>query len=193
MFVEAYNDPKKGTQNDPRAGIQRGSNRVISNGRNRSVSKDSLARNGANSEHNRSQLDGESALGRNGSNGNQKQAEERPETRKFLNAFGACNFIVTWNGEDVGELLSAILFARQAGDRFIQDKLIEYILNIPYRNPRPEDIPAFVGKPGPSKGGPVWAVDKQGYALVGMPGSESIVSVDELREQIKGPDMVGNV
>jgi hypothetical protein len=192
MFVEAYNDPKKGTQIDPRVGIHRGSNRATPNGRNRSVSKDSLARNGANSEHNPSHFEVEIDAGKNGSNGNQKSGQESPDTKKFLNAFGACNFIVTWDGEDVGELLSAILFARHTGDRFIQDKLIEYILNIPFRNPRPEDIPAFVGKPGPAKGGPVWAVDKHGRALVGMPGSESIVDINELREKIKGPDMVGN-
>ncbi len=96
-------------------------------------------------------------------------------TTKFQNPYGACNFIVTWDGEDVREVLSAIRFAREAGDRFIQDKLIEYILNIPFRNPRPADIPAFVGKP-------VWAVDKHGRALVGMPGSETIIDVSELRE-----------
>lgn len=95
----------------------------------------------------------------------------------FRNAYAACNFIVTWNGEDVREVLDAIQCAREFGDRFIQDKLIEYILTIPFRNPRPSDIPAFVGKP-------VWAVDKQGRALVGMPGSETIVDVASLREQL---------
>ncbi|MDP4243362.1 MAG: hypothetical protein Q8922_08445 [Bacteroidota bacterium] len=94
--------------------------------------------------------------------------------QKFINPFGACNFIVTWDGEDVRELLAAIQCARQSTDRFIQDKLIEYILNIPYRHPRPADIPAFVGKP-------VWAVDRQGRALIGMPGDESIVEAETLR------------
>ena len=101
------------------------------------------------------------------------------ESKAFQTAFGACNFIVNWNGEDVGELLEAIHFARLTGDRFIQDKLIEYILNIPYRVPRPEDIPAFVGKP-------VWAVDHHGHALVGMPGTETIVDVSTLRQSIAG-------
>ncbi len=93
---------------------------------------------------------------------------------KFQNAYAACNFIVTWDGEDARELFEAIRCARDSQDRFIQDKLIEYILNIPFRNPRPVDIPAFVGKP-------IWAVDKHGRALVGMPGSETIVDVGSLR------------
>ena len=192
MFVEAYNDPKKRISHDPATGINREFNRETFNGRNHSVAKQSLPRNGAKSEHTRSHFEGEINPNRNGSNDDQKPEQESPEPKKFLNAFGACNFIVTWDGEDVRQLLSAILFARQSGDRFIQDKLIEYILNIPYRNPRPKDIPAFVGNPGSFKGGPVWAVDKQGHALVGMPGSESIVDVSYLREQIKGHDMVDN-
>lgn len=98
---------------------------------------------------------------------------------KFQNAYAACNFIVTWNGETVEELFEAIRCARESQDRFIQDKLIEYILNIPFRNPRPSDIPAFVGKP-------VWAVDKHGHALVGMPGSEAIVGIESLRSQSRG-------
>jgi len=97
---------------------------------------------------------------------------------KFQSPFGACNFIVTWDGEDVRELLAAINCARQSGDRFIQDKLIEYILNIPFRNPRPADIPAFIGKP-------VWAVDKHGRVLIGMPGTETIVEASALKEQLK--------
>src|SRR5207247_2575501 len=101
-------------------------------------------------------------------------SEHNHQEHKFTNPFGACNFIVTWDGEDVEELLSAIRCARQSTDRFIQDKLIEYILNIPYRNPRPTDIPAFSGRP-------VWAVDRHGHALVGMPGNESIVQAETLR------------
>ena len=97
--------------------------------------------------------------------------------RTFRNPYEACNFIVTWNGEDVQDLFQAIRCARESQDRFIQDKLIEYILNIPFRNPRPADIPAFVGKP-------VWAVDKHGLVLVGMPGSESIVTIESLRAQL---------
>jgi hypothetical protein len=92
----------------------------------------------------------------------------------FTNPFGACNFIVTWDGEDVRELLDAIKCARTSSDRFIQDKLIEYILNIPIRNPRPSDVPAFAGKP-------VWAVDHHGRALIGMPGSEEVVDAETLK------------
>jgi hypothetical protein len=99
---------------------------------------------------------------------------------KFQNPYGACNFIVTWDGENVNDVLDAIRFARASGDRFIQDKLIEYILNIPLRHPRPLDIPAFVGRP-------VWAVDAHGRALVGMPGAESIVDVEWLRRQVNHP------
>src|SRR6266540_878730 len=102
----------------------------------------------------------------------ERTALERSQAA-FTNPFGACNFIVTWNGEDVRELLEAIKCARTSNDRFIQDKLIEYILNIPIRNPRPSDIPAFAGKP-------VWAVDRHGQALVGMPGNEVIVEAETL-------------
>ncbi|MFI5201582.1 MAG: hypothetical protein ACHQNE_04295, partial [Candidatus Kapaibacterium sp.] len=96
---------------------------------------------------------------------------------KFQNPYGACNFIVTWDGENASDVLDAIRFARESDDRFIQDKLIEYILNIPLRHPRPLDIPAFVGHP-------IWAVDNHGRALIGMPGAESIVSVEWLRQQL---------
>lgn len=100
-----------------------------------------------------------------------------PMRMMFQNPYAACNFIVTWDGENVGEVLDAIRYARECGDRFIQDKLIEYILNIPLRHPRPLDIPAFVEKP-------VWAVDKHGRALIGMPGAETIVEVERLRQKI---------
>ncbi len=117
---------------------------------------------------------GASSDGNSDSNGNALNAGVR---MKFQNPYGACNFIVTWDGESVSDVLEAIRFARESGDRFIQNKLIEYILNIPLRHPRPLDIPAFVGRP-------IWAVDNQGRALIGMPGSESIVSVDWLRQQL---------
>ncbi|HET6401974.1 MAG TPA: hypothetical protein VFH95_11315 [Candidatus Kapabacteria bacterium] len=115
-----------------------------------------------------------SSNGNSRSNGNAFNAGHR---MKFLNPYGACNFIVTWDGENVSDVLDAIRFARESGDRFIQDKLIEYILNIPLRHPRPLDIPAFVGQP-------IWAVDNHGRALIGMPGAESIVSVEWLRQQL---------
>ena len=150
MLVETFRDPKK--QRNSRYAVH------IFNGRNGSVSKETIARNG-----------------QNGVDSDQKMSEF---TGKFQNPFGACNFIVTWDGEDVRELFAAIQVARQSGDRFIQDKLIEYILNISERNPRPKDIPAFVGKP-------VWAVDHHGRALIGMPGSETIVDASTLREQMK--------
>ena len=121
---------------------------------------------------------------RNATNESQRRDVANP---KFRNAYAACNFIVTWDGEDVYEVLDAIRCAREYGDRFIQDKLIEYILNIPFRNPRPFDIPAFIGKP-------VWAVDKHGHALIGMPGSETIVDVAALRELLhSGHDSVDNM
>jgi len=93
----------------------------------------------------------------------------------FSTPYAACNFIVNWDGRDVHELLEAIHCARRLGDRFIQDKLIEYILAIPLRHPRPDDVPAY-------SGAPVWAVDRSGEALIGMPGRETIVSVDTLRK-----------
>lgn len=100
-----------------------------------------------------------------------------PTSPNFQSPFDAYNFVVNWNGEDVRDLLAAIQYARLSGDRFVQDKLIGSILKIPCRNPRPSDIPAFVGKP-------VWAVDKQGRVLLGMPGVEMIVDGDILRKQI---------
>ena len=140
---------------------------TLSNEIKSSVADTPLTRNGAEREE-RPSLNNERA-----SNDTRLSASQ-----KFQSAFGACNFIVTWNGEDVRELLAAIQYARLSGDRFIQDKLIEYILNIPYRHPRPADIPAFVGKP-------IWAVDKQGRVLIGMPGVEMIVEASILREQMK--------
>jgi len=96
---------------------------------------------------------------------------------KFDDEYGACNFIVSWDGESVEDLFDAITCARSLGDRFIQEKLIEYVVQIPKRVPRPMDIPAIVGRP-------IWAVDKQGKALIGMPGKEEILSVDKIREMI---------
>jgi hypothetical protein len=93
---------------------------------------------------------------------------------RFSTPFAACNFVVNWDGQDVRELLEAILCARRMGDRFIQDKLIEYILAIPLRHPRPEDVPPYAGAP-------VWAVDRSGKALIGMPGRETIVEASALR------------
>ena len=103
---------------------------------------------------------------------------------RFATPFAACNFIVNWDGTDVRELFDAILCARRLGDRFIQDKLIEYILAIPHRNPRPDDVPAYAGAP-------VWAVDKSGRALVGMPGRETIVDSTALRKIRNGSGNAG--
>jgi hypothetical protein len=162
MYVEAFHDSKQRNIKSAESTFK---------GRNGSVSKDMVARNGANSDQEWPEHVGGDAA----SHG---PAGSAMQNGKFQNPYGACNFIVTWDGENVRELLAAIQFARQSGDRFIQDKLIEYILNIPYRNPRPKDIPAFVGKP-------IWAVDKQGRVLIGMPGSETIVDASDLREQMK--------
>lgn len=96
---------------------------------------------------------------------------------RFDDEYGACNFIISWNGDSVEELLDAIKTARSLGDRFIQEKLIEYVVQIPKRIPRPDGIPAIVGKP-------IWAVDKQGKALVGMPGKEEILPIEKIRAMI---------
>jgi hypothetical protein len=136
-----------------------------------SKSRDSMSKGSASKDTN-----SHSAFSNSSSHSNGNSANIRTRM-KFQNPYGACNFIVTWNGEDADELLDAIRFARESGDRFIQDKLIEYILNIPLRHPRPLDIPAFVGRP-------VWAVDNHGRALIGMPGAESIVDVEWLRKQL---------
>lgn len=110
-----------------------------------------------------------------GGSSNKKIIATHPQGHeRFATPFAACNFVVNWDGKDVRELLEAILCARRMGDRFIQDKLIEYILAIPLRHPRPDDVPPYAGAP-------VWAVDRAGRALIGMPGRETIVEASALR------------
>jgi hypothetical protein len=95
----------------------------------------------------------------------------------FNSSQDACNFILSWDGRSSAELLAAIRHARQDGDRFQQDFILRRVAKMPFEFPRPKDIPIFVGSP-------VWVVDEQGNALVGMPGMECVVHVDDLRKKI---------
>src|SRR5579883_718588 len=175
------NDSNGQTENHPNGYSSNGHssnghafNGHASNGQNGHASNGQMLSGELSNEHS---VNGESANGQVTSNESSLPANSRNMLPQFTNPFAACNFIVTWDGEDVRAVFEAIKVARSSGDRFIQDKLIEYILNIPFRNPRPDDIPAFVGKP-------IWAVDRHGFALVGMPGAEIIVSVESLRQQL---------
>ena len=93
----------------------------------------------------------------------------------FSSIDDACNFILSWDGTSTSELLTAIRHARQEGDRFQQDTVLRRVARMPFDFPRPTDIPIFIGSP-------VWVVDREGNALVGMPGDERIEHVDELRK-----------
>jgi hypothetical protein len=96
----------------------------------------------------------------------------------FNNPDDACNFVLAWDGKSTNELLKAINHTRQEGDRFQQEKILRRIARLPFDFPRPTDIPIFMGAP-------VWAVDSEGQALIGMPGSEYIEHVDELRKKLE--------
>jgi hypothetical protein len=95
----------------------------------------------------------------------------------FKSSDEACNFILAWDGKSTSELLAAIRHTRQDGDRFQQDSILRRVAKMPFEFPRPKDIPIFVGSP-------VWVVDHEGNALIGMPGLERIEHVDELRKKI---------
>lgn len=96
---------------------------------------------------------------------------------KFNSSEEACKFILGWDGKCSNELLQAIRQTRQHGDRFEQDTVLRCVARMPFEYPRPMDIPIFVGSP-------VWVIDRDGNALVGMPGMERIEHVDDLRKRI---------
>jgi hypothetical protein len=95
----------------------------------------------------------------------------------FNSSEEACKFVMGWDGKCTNELLQAIRQTRIDGDRFQQDTILRRVAKMPFEFPRPKDIPIFVGAP-------VWVVDREGKALVGMPGMERIEHVDELRKKI---------
>lgn len=95
----------------------------------------------------------------------------------FKSSQEACNFILSWDGKSSTELLAAIRQTRQDGDRFQQDSILRRVARMPFEFPRPKDIPIFVGSP-------VWAVDTDGNALIGLPGEERIEHIDDLRKKI---------
>lgn len=98
-------------------------------------------------------------------------------TSMFNSSQEACNFILDWDGKSTSELLAAIKQTRQDGDRFQQDSILRRVAKMPFEFPRPKDIPIFIGSP-------VWVVDREGNALIGMPGAERIEHVDDLRKKI---------
>ena len=95
----------------------------------------------------------------------------------FKSSEDACNFILGWDGKSSTELLAAIRQTRMDGDRFQQDSILRRVAKMPFEFPRPKDIPIFVGSP-------VWVVDREGNALIGMPGMERVEHVDDLRKKI---------
>lgn len=101
-----------------------------------------------------------------------------PKPFMFSNSEDACDFILSWDGKSTSELLTAIRQTRQDGNRFQQDTILRRVARMPFEFPRPKDIPIFVGSP-------VWVVDREGNALIGMPGEERIEHVDALRKKIE--------
>lgn len=53
---------------------------------------------------------------------------------------------------------------------------------MPFEFPRPKDIPIFLGSP-------IWVIDANGHALIGMPGSERIEHIDELRRRMEAKEV----
>lgn len=95
----------------------------------------------------------------------------------FKSSDEACEFILSWDGKSTIDLLLAIKKTREEGSRAQSEKILRRIARLPFDFPRPSDIPIFLGIP-------VWTIDQEGLALIGMPGSEQVVHVDELRKHL---------
>ena len=89
----------------------------------------------------------------------------------------ACSFVLRWDGKSAEALLAAIRKTREHGTRYLHESIVRRIARMPFEFPRPKDIPIFLETP-------IWAVDTQGNALVGMPGHERIESLDTIRQRM---------
>jgi hypothetical protein len=87
----------------------------------------------------------------------------------FSDALEAYRFIVSWNGRSVYELKDAISYVRFEGVGSIQSSLLELMNDVCKKL----QINTPVADHLQMK--PLWAVDSQGRALVGVPGHERVV------------------
>ncbi len=94
----------------------------------------------------------------------------------FTDALEAYRFIVTWNGRSVYELKEAISYVRFEGVGSIQASLLELMNDVCHKL----EVNSPVADPLQHK--PLWAVDSQGRALVGIPGHERVVEYFENAE-----------
>lgn len=89
----------------------------------------------------------------------------------------ACSFVLRWDGKSAEALLAAIRKTREQGTRLLHENIVRRIARMPFEFPRPKDIPIFLESP-------IWAVDAEGNALVGMPGHERVESLDLIRQRM---------
>ena len=87
----------------------------------------------------------------------------------FRDALDAYRFIVTWNGRSVYELKDAISYVRFEGAGSIQTSLLDLMNDVCKKL---EVTPPPTTK---QEQKPLWAVDAEGRALVGIPGHERVV------------------
>jgi hypothetical protein len=87
---------------------------------------------------------------------------------EFRDALDAYRFIVSWNGRSVYELKDAISVVRFEGAGSIQTSLLDLMNDVCDKWRRLPEV-------GKAEQKPLWAVDAQGRALVGVPGHEHVV------------------
>jgi hypothetical protein len=88
---------------------------------------------------------------------------------EFNDALEAYRFILSWNGRSVYELKDAISYVRFEGAGSIQTSLLDLMNDVCQK--------LQINKPVADhlQHKPLWAVDAQGRALVGVPGHERVV------------------
>lgn len=87
----------------------------------------------------------------------------------FSDALEAYRFIVSWNGRSVYELKDAISYVRFEGAGSIQASLLDLM------NEVCQKLKVNIPIADHLQHKPLWAVDTQGRALVGVPGHERVV------------------
>lgn len=97
---------------------------------------------------------------------------------EFHDTLEAYRFIVSWNGRSVYELKDAISFVRFEGEGTLQISLMELMNDVGKKLSAPQPpLDAIEQKP-------LWAVDTQGRALVGIAGHEHVIEYFENPEYI---------
>jgi hypothetical protein len=91
----------------------------------------------------------------------------------FADPLDAYRFIVSWNGTSVYDLKDAISTVRFEGTGSVQATLLDLMDDVCKKlsvNPQLADHLAHK---------PLWAVDRQGRALVGVPGHERVIDLQD--------------